>query len=95
MRSHIMLALLAGAGCGAAVSAELELPKVETPVAELPEAELPGAELLEFLGGWEGEDDEWQEFFDSLPVIHETTSPDDGSEDRDDRHEQTDQENER
>ncbi len=24
-------------------------------------------ELLEYLGSWEGDDDEWHEFFDSLP----------------------------
>jgi len=90
MRSHIMLALLAGAGCGAVASAEPGLPDTE-----LPEVELPGAELLEFLGGWEGEDDQWQEFFDSLPAIHETTSPGDEFDNREDRQEQTDQENER
>lgn len=70
MRSHIILALLAGAGCGVAISAESELPE---------------AELLEFLGSWEGEDDEWQEFFDSLPMIHDTTPPDDVADDRDEQ----------
>jgi len=30
---------------------------------------LPDDELLEFLGSWEGEDGEWQEFFDNLPAI--------------------------
>ena len=24
-------------------------------------------ELLEYLGSWEGDDDEWHEFFDSVP----------------------------
>ena len=24
-------------------------------------------ELLEYLGSWDGEDDEWNEFFDSIP----------------------------
>jgi len=28
----------------------------------------PDVELLEFLGSWEGEDDEWQEFFDSVAL---------------------------
>jgi hypothetical protein len=54
MRSRIILALLAGVGWGAIASAE---------------PELPDAELLEFLGSWEGEDGEWQEFFDNLPAI--------------------------
>jgi len=27
----------------------------------------PDAELIEFLGSWEGEDEEWQEFFDAVP----------------------------
>ena len=51
---RLVLALLAGSGCAAVMSAE---------------PETPDAELLEFLGSWEGEDDEWQEFFDGLPVI--------------------------
>ena len=54
MRSRIILALLAGVGWVAVASAE---------------PELPDAELLEFLGSWEGEDGEWQEFFDNLPAI--------------------------
>jgi len=54
MRSRIILALLAGVGWVAIASAE---------------PELPDDELLEFLGSWEGEDGEWQEFFDNLPAI--------------------------
>jgi len=27
----------------------------------------PKLELLEYLGSWGGEDDEWHEFFDSVP----------------------------
>lgn len=27
----------------------------------------PDADLLEYLGSWEGEDDEWHEFLDSIP----------------------------
>jgi hypothetical protein len=54
MRTRFILALLAGVGWVAVASGE---------------PELPDAELLEFLGSWEGEGDEWQEFFDSLPVI--------------------------
>ncbi|MFQ5636304.1 MAG: hypothetical protein ACE5G3_13365 [Gammaproteobacteria bacterium] len=39
-----------------------------TPVgAALADEESPDTELLEFLGSWEGEDDEWQEFLASLP----------------------------
>ena len=81
--SQLMLVLLVGAGCGVTASAGTELSD-----AGLSDAELPGAELLEFLGGWEGEDGEWQEFFDSLPVIRETTSPGDGSDDMDEQIEQ-------
>jgi len=36
------------------------------------EPELPDAELLEFLGSWEGEDSEWQDFFDNVPAIFDT-----------------------
>jgi len=54
MRLRIILALLAAAGGGAVANAE---------------PELPNAELLEFLGSWEGEDNVWQEFFDSLPGV--------------------------
>ena len=54
-----MLALLAG--CGIATGAEPE----STDIAG------PEAELLEFLGSWEGEDDEWQAFFDSLPDAYD------------------------
>lgn len=77
MRSRIILTLLAGVGCGAVTSAG---------------PELPDAELLEFLGSWEGEDDEWQEFFDSLPGVFDPAVIDGGSpvEERDD---QDDQEN--
>jgi len=28
--------------------------------------EEPDLELIEFLGSWEGEDDHWQEYFDSI-----------------------------
>ncbi len=49
-----MLHLLAGVGCAALASDE---------------PGLPDEELLEFLGSWEGESDEWQEFFDSFPSI--------------------------
>ena len=59
MRSRIILALLAGVGWVAVASAE---------------PELPDAELLEFLGSWEGEDGEWQEFFDNLPVVSDAAS---------------------
>jgi hypothetical protein len=67
------LALLAGAGCGVAVSAEPEPPEVE---------------LLEFLGSWEGDDEEWQKFFDSLPMIHDITSSDDVVDDRDEQNDE-------
>ncbi len=76
-----MLVLLVGASCGAA----------DTALSDS-EIELPGEELLEFLGGWEGENDEWQEFFDSLPAIRETASPGDSA---DERNEQIDKENRR
>ena len=42
----------------------------------------PTEELLEFLGGWEGEDDEWQDFFDSLPVALPDEAADSDSDDR-------------
>ena len=58
-RMVLVLALVAGIGCSAAANDE---------------SELPDAELLEFLGSWEGEDNEWQEFFDSLPAINNETS---------------------
>ena len=64
MHSRIILALLAGVGCGAVASAEPELPE---------------AELLEFLGSWEGEDDEWLEFFDSLPGVFDSVVVDEDS----------------
>ncbi|RLA26203.1 MAG: hypothetical protein DRR11_20140 [Gammaproteobacteria bacterium] len=58
----LVMALIAGIGCNAVANDE---------------PELPDAELLEFLGSWEGEDNEWQEFFDSLPaIINETSSVD-------------------
>jgi len=46
----------------------------------------PDAELLEFLGGWEGEDDEWQEFFDSLPVALPDEAADSNTDDRSTTH---------
>ncbi len=55
----LVMALVAGIGCSAEANDE---------------PELPDAELLEFLGSWEGEDNEWQEFFDSLPAITNETS---------------------
>ncbi len=58
MRARIVFALLAGVGCD---------------VGAADEPEVPDAELLEFLGSWEGEDGEWQEFFDSLPELPEET----------------------
>ena len=59
MYARMVLALVAGIGCSAAANDE---------------PEVPDAELLEFLGSWEGEDNEWQEFFDSLPAINNETS---------------------
>jgi hypothetical protein len=62
MYARMVLLLFAGISCSAVANDELEL---------------PDAELLEFLGSWEGEDNEWQEFFDSLPaIINETSSVD-------------------
>jgi hypothetical protein len=62
MYSRLVLVLFASIGCSAVASDE---------------SELPDAELLEFLGSWEGEENEWQEFFDSLPaIINETSSVD-------------------
>ena len=62
MYARVILVLVAGIGCSAVANDE---------------PELPDAELLEFLGSWEGEDNEWQEFFDSLPaIINETLSVD-------------------
>jgi len=60
-RLRVMLALLAGSGCGIVTGAG----------PELSDTDGPDAELLEFLGSWAGEDDEWQEFFDSLPHTHD------------------------
>lgn len=67
MRSRIILTLLVGVGCGAAGSAE---------------PELPDAELLEFLGSWEGEGDEWQDFFDSMPDVIDAELPVDEQDDQ-------------
>ena len=64
-----MLALLAGSGCGIVASAGPELFDTEGLNIDGPDAE-----LLEFLGGWAGEDDEWQEFFDSLPYINDEST---------------------
>ncbi len=33
--------------------------------------DLPDEELLEFLGSWEGQDDDWQGFVDGLPMLDE------------------------
>lgn len=46
----------------------------------------PDAELLEFLGGWEGEDDEWQDFFDSLPVALADEAADNARDERSTTH---------
>jgi hypothetical protein len=59
-----MLALFAGSGCGIVASAGPEPINIDG----------PDTELLEFLGGWAGEDDEWQEFFDSLPYINDEST---------------------
>ncbi len=67
MQVRIAFALLAGVGCC-----------VEAAV----EPEPPDAELLEFLGSWEGEDGEWQEFFDSLPDLSEQSASDDEQNDQ-------------
>jgi len=66
-RSQIVLVLLAGVGGSAVASDAVELPDVE---------------LLEFLGSWDAEVDEWQEFFDSLPEIVDATSSSDEQNDR-------------
>ncbi len=63
------VALLAGAGCGAVLGADPGLSDSES------DSQLPDGELLEFLGSWEGEEDEWQEFFDNLPAVLDDTSP--------------------
>ena len=65
-RLRVMLALLAGSGCGIVTGAGPELS--DTDGLNIDE---PDAELLEFLGSWAGEDDEWQAFFDSLPYTHD------------------------
>ncbi len=67
IRGRIVLTLLVGAGCGALYGAE---------------PELPDEELLEFIGSWEGEDDQWQEFFDNWPDVSEDTLPVDEQNDR-------------
>jgi len=67
IRLRIVLILLAGAGCSALASDE---------------PEPPDAALLEFLGSWEGEDDTWQAFFDSLPAIDDQVSSDEEQDDR-------------
>ncbi len=67
MRSRIILTLLVGVGCGAAGSAE---------------PESPDAELLEFLGSWEGEGDEWLDFFDSMPDFIDEELPVDEQDDQ-------------
>ena len=60
-RLRVMLALLAGSGCGIVTGAG----------PGLSDTDGPDAELLEFLGSWAGEDDEWQDFFDSLPYTYD------------------------
>ena len=72
-RLRVIAALLAGAGWGAALGAE---PGLLDPG--------PDAELLEFLGSWDGEDDEWQEFFDNLPAVLDEASPIDEPDEPDD-----------
>jgi len=68
-RRHFLLALLAGSGSGIVASAGPEL--LDTEGLNI---DGPDAELLEFLGGWAGEDDEWQEFFDSLPYSNDEST---------------------
>ncbi len=65
-----VVAGLAGLGMAAAVAAD-------------PEAELPDADLIEFLGSWEGEDDHWQAFVDSLPPAGEQGSGEQNPDDED------------
>jgi len=36
-------------------------------ITAVAEEDDPDAELIEFLGSWEGEDEEWQVFFDAVP----------------------------
>ncbi len=67
MCTRIVLVLLAGVSCSAVASDTEELPDVE---------------LLEFLGSWDTEGDEWQEFFDNLPAIVDATSSGDEQNDR-------------
>lgn len=40
-------------------------------MADDPDAATPDAELLEFLGSWEGQGDDWSAFVDSLPAAGE------------------------
>jgi len=67
IRLRIAVVLLVGVGCSALASDE---------------PEPPDAALLEFLGSWEGEDDTWQEFFDSLPAIDDQVPTDEEQDDR-------------
>ena len=76
---RVMLALFAGSSSGIAASAGTESLDIDG----------PDAELLEFLGSWEGEDNEWQEFFDSLPWLHDESllarEPENGDEQENER----------
>jgi hypothetical protein len=42
----------------------------------------PDVELLEYLGSWDGEDEKWHEFFDSLPAELAERAGDEETEDR-------------
>lgn len=44
--------------------------------------EEPDMDLLEYLGSWNGEDDEWHEFFDSVPPELAAEARDDDTQDR-------------
>lgn len=33
--------------------------------------DMPDEEFLEFLGSWEGQDDDWQGFVDGLPMLED------------------------
>ncbi len=43
---------------------------------------LPDAEFIEFLGSWEGDDDVWRGFFESLPALAGDDPIDNDGEDR-------------
>jgi len=65
-----VVAGLAGLGMAVAMAAD-------------PEAASPDADLIEFLGSWEGEDDDWQAFVDSLPPAGEQSSSEERPADQD------------